>query len=154
MNEHSDITTASTGRVIFEVLRLSSRLLVAGDALVGDLGLTSARWQVLATAAFGTAPETVSGIAHNLGLTRQSVQRVTNELAGAGFVEIVENPKHKRAHLVVPTEAGRLALAAAEKRRLSWTKGLAADLKEMDVNAAEAVLVQLRKSLDQAELAK
>ena len=37
---------ALTGLVI-EVFRLNGDLLAAGDALVGDLGLTSARWQVL-----------------------------------------------------------------------------------------------------------
>ena len=31
---------------IFELLRLNSRILTAGDRLVSSLGLTSARWQV------------------------------------------------------------------------------------------------------------
>ncbi|MDH3233798.1 MAG: MarR family transcriptional regulator, partial [Alphaproteobacteria bacterium] len=33
--------------LILETFRLNGRLLAAGDRLVGDLGLTSARWQVL-----------------------------------------------------------------------------------------------------------
>ena len=32
---------------IIDVFRLNGALLVSGDALVGDLGLTSALWQVL-----------------------------------------------------------------------------------------------------------
>lgn len=148
MKKTNDKLATITGRIIFEVLRLSSRLLSAGDSLVSDLGLTSARWQVLATAAFEPTPKTVSGIAHELGLARQSVQRVTNELAKAGLVKLAENPGHKRARLVVPTPAGHTALAAAEVRRIPWTQGLAAALKETDATATEAVLVQLRKALD------
>ena len=33
--------------LIVEVFRLNGCLLEAGDSLVGDVGLTSARWQVL-----------------------------------------------------------------------------------------------------------
>ena len=34
-------------QLILDVFRLNGRLLIAGDRLVGELGLTSARWQVL-----------------------------------------------------------------------------------------------------------
>ena len=33
--------------LILETFRLNGQLLAAGDALVSDVGLTSARWQVL-----------------------------------------------------------------------------------------------------------
>ncbi len=46
-------------------------LLAAGDALVGDLGLTSARVQVLAPIALSPVPLPVAHIARNMGLTRQ-----------------------------------------------------------------------------------
>ena len=34
-------------RLVLELFRLNGRLLAAGDAMTRDLGLTSARWQVL-----------------------------------------------------------------------------------------------------------
>lgn len=135
------------GRVIFEILRLGSRLHMAGDVLVSDLGLTGARWQVLATAAFGD-PRTVSAIARSLGLTRQSVQRVVNELEAARFVRLAANPAHKRARLVLVTKEGRVALARAEERRIPWTESLAAALAGADLTAAEEALVGLREALD------
>ena len=149
--QDDEAATHRTGRVIFEVLRLNGRLLSAGDALVGDLGLTSARWQVLAAADFGETPETVSGIANILGLARQSVQRVANELFAAGLIAFADNPGHKRARLVALTSAGRAALASADVRRLAWTRGLAAAIDAGDAAKAEAVLVKLRHALDRQE---
>ncbi|WP_375691999.1 MarR family winged helix-turn-helix transcriptional regulator [Pseudooceanicola sp. LIPI14-2-Ac024] len=143
-----DATTDTTGRLIFEVLRLGGRLAAAGDALVGDLGLSSARWQVLSTAAFGPDRLTVSGIARSLGQARQSVQRVVNELEAAGFVAMQDNPAHQRARLVTPTDGGRKVLAEAEARRIDWTASIAQALADTDVAAAEAALIRLRQHLD------
>src|ERR1700704_2902386 len=70
--------------LILEVFRLNGRLLVAGDRLVADLGLTSARWQVLGAVALAAAPMPVAWIARNMGLTRQAVQRIVNELIADG----------------------------------------------------------------------
>ena len=42
--------------VIIGVFRLNGALLVCGDALVADLGLTSARWQVLGAIALSPVP--------------------------------------------------------------------------------------------------
>ncbi|WP_172300392.1 MarR family winged helix-turn-helix transcriptional regulator [Pseudoruegeria sp. HB172150] len=141
---------AATGRVIFEILRLSGRLAAAGDALVGDIGLTSARWQVLATADFAKRSPTVSDIARRLGLARQSVQRLVNELAADGFVRLEDNPAHKRAKLVVVTESGKDILQQAEARRAPWTEGLADPLRHLDIAAAESVLAGLRQALDKS----
>jgi DNA-binding MarR family transcriptional regulator len=139
---------AALGRVIFEILRLGSRLHMAGDALVSDVGLTSARWQILATAAFREKPQTVSGIARILGMARQSVQRVANELEAAGFIRLAVNPAHKRARLVIVTKEGHSALAAAEERRIPWTESLAAMLGGTNLAAAEEALAKLRDALD------
>ncbi len=53
---------AWTGLVI-EVFRMNGDLLAAGDALVGDLGLTSARWQVLGAIALFARAAAVAHIA-------------------------------------------------------------------------------------------
>ncbi|KMO09704.1 MarR family transcriptional regulator, partial [Methylobacterium indicum] len=82
------------------MFRLNGDLLTAGDALVDDLGLTSARWQVLGAVALSPVPLPVAHIARNMGLTRQAVQRVVDDLHEVGFVRIDPNPHHRRAHLV------------------------------------------------------
>lgn len=143
MNDWTEQARA-TGRLIFEVLRLNNMLMLEAEALISDLGLTPARWQVLGTVSFLKDPETVAGLARRLGLARQSVQRVVSDMVEAGLVTLADNPAHKRAKLVVLTEQGRTAVAAAEARRRPWTAGLASGLEGLDIAAAEAVLRALR----------
>ena len=153
MAEKTTETAAATGRLIYEILRLGGRLVQAGDSLVGDLGLTSARWQVLTAAAIHDKPQTVSEIARYLGLSRQSVQRVVNELEQAGFVSLAANPSHKRARLVVVEAKGNSALRMAEARRVPWTENLASSLRGGDIAAAEEMLAKLRRALDAQSVA-
>src|SRR4028118_524950 len=93
--------------LVLETFRLNGRLLTAGDTLVGDLGLTSARWQVLGAVAMSPVPLPVSHIARNMGLTRQTVQRTANELEAQGLIRFAPNPHHQRAQLVLPSGNGR-----------------------------------------------
>src|SRR6516225_7846228 len=90
--------------LILDVFRLNGALLASGDALVGDLGLTSARWQVLGAIALSPVPLPVAHLARNMGLTRQAVQRSVDEMRDDGLVGLDPNPHHKRAMLVAMTE--------------------------------------------------
>lgn len=146
--------TETLGAMIFEVLRCAAALTGAGDALMRPLGLTGARWQVLATAAHFRAPQSVSDLARHLSQARQSVQRVADDLARAGLVEFADNPAHARARLVVPTPAGRALLRQAEEVRQPWTAALAAGHQDEALRTATAVLRQLRAALDEAEGAR
>src|SRR3954466_13156028 len=99
--------------LILETFRLNGRLLAAGDALVSDLGLTSARWQVVGAIAISPVPLPVAHIARNMGLTRQTVQKLANDLERDGLVRFAPNPHHQRAQLVILTENGDAAYTAA-----------------------------------------
>src|SRR5215831_8712719 len=104
---------AAATELIIEIFRLNGRLLEAGDDLVRDVGLTSARWQVLGAIAASAVPLPVSHIARNMGLTRQAVQRLANDLGGAGLVRFAPTPHHGRAKLRVMTESGARAFKPA-----------------------------------------
>src|ERR1700730_7162077 len=110
--------------LIVETLRLNGRLLASGDALVADVGLTSARWQVLGAMALSPVPLPVAHIARNMGLARQTVQRLANDLEREGFVRFAANPHHQRAKLVLLTARGQSAYAAAMERQKPWAKCL------------------------------
>lgn len=102
--------------------RLNNALLTKRDNLVRDLGLTSARWQVL-EAAQGDAPgATASGVARQLGLSRQGVQRIINDLEQLGMLRTHQNPHDKRGHLIALTEQGIAALFEAGRRQSDWSK--------------------------------
>src|SRR5689334_21483854 len=140
-----DMTRAATTELILETFRLNGRLLAAGDALVRDLGLTSARWQVLGAVAMSRVPLPVSHTARNMGLSRQGVQRVADELEARGIVRFAPNPHHRRARLVLLTERGRALYEAAAERQGPWAAALSDGLP---VEAATGLLRALRDRLE------
>jgi len=137
-------SSAQLTDLILEIFRANGRLLAAGDELVADLGLTSARWQVLGAVALAPESLPVAQMARDMGLTRQAVQRIANDLEAAGLLRFEENPRHQRAQLVLLTPAGRKAFDAAMARQLPWAKNLGAPLKSDDVETALTVLRTIR----------
>jgi DNA-binding MarR family transcriptional regulator len=134
--------------LVLETFRLNGRLLASGDALVADLGLTSARWQVLGAVALSPAPLSVAQIARNMGLTRQAVQRLANEMEADGLLRFAPNPHHQRAKLVLLTSAGKSAFAAAMKRQDAWASALGAGLGIRAIAAVAATLRTIRQRLE------
>jgi len=134
--------------LVLETFRLNGRLLTSGDALVADLGLTSARWQVLGAVALSSVPLSVAQIARNMGLTRQAVQRLANEMQADGLVRFAPNPHHQRAKLVLLTAAGKTAFAAAMKRQAAWAVALGKGFGVRDIAAAAATLRTIRQRLE------
>jgi DNA-binding MarR family transcriptional regulator len=141
---------AALTSLILEVFRLNGALISAGDNLVADLGLTSARWQVLGAIALAPAAETVARLARSMGLHRQGVQRIVNELAAEGIVVLEDNPHHRRAKLVRLTKTGEGLYRAAGQRQRLWARRLAKRLDERTINSARIVLEALREKLELA----
>ena len=135
-------------QLVLETFRLNGCLLVAGDALVADVGLTSARWQVLGAVALSPVPLPVAHVARNMGLTRQAVQRLANEMARDGLVRFGPNPHHRRARLVLLTARGEAAYAAATRRQGPWASSLADGLSIKRIEAATATLRTIRQRLE------
>ena len=113
--------------LIFATFRANGRLLRAGDALTRDLGMTSARWQVLG--AIADTPKTVSQSAREFQLTRQGVLPVVNALVSAGIVELVSNPNHRRASLVQMTGQGQDIYQDLLRRQIKWVNDISADFR-------------------------
>jgi len=144
-NAAADEVTA----LILELFRLNGRLLAAGDRLVADLGLTSARWQVLGAIALSVSPEPVARLARSMGLHRQGVQRIVNELVEEGLVALKDNAHHRRARLVVLTESGSKVYAAATRRQKPWAETLSKGLKARDLTCTRRLLAELRLRLEE-----
>jgi DNA-binding MarR family transcriptional regulator len=133
--------------LILDVFRLNGALLASGDTLVKDIGLTSARWQVLGAIALSPVPLPVAHIANNMGLTRQAVQRSVDEMLSNGLVRLEPNPHHKRAMLVTLTERGTSAFRAASERQEHWADALAVGLSPKDLEAASVLTRELQRRL-------
>jgi DNA-binding MarR family transcriptional regulator len=120
--------------VALETFRLNGALIALGDAVVAPLGLTSARWQVMGAIAEANGGLPVSGLARNMGLVRQSVQRLADELTAAGLVTFAPNPHHRRAKLVQLTRRGSELF---DEANALWLPIADALLAGMDPGAAE-----------------
>ena len=130
--EHTQAGQTLTG-LILAIFRLNGRLLLSGDRLVAGLDLTSARWQVLGAIALAEQPQPVAWLARNMGLNRQGVQRIVNEMRDDSLLEIQPNPHHRRAHLVVLTKQGKEAFEAATRLQAPWVNRLAEGVSLKDI---------------------
>ncbi|AWN35869.1 MarR family transcriptional regulator [Methylobacterium radiodurans] len=133
--------------LVVDVFRLNGDLIEGGDALVQDLGLTSARWQVLGAVALSPVPLPVAHIARNMGLARQSVQRIVDDMRDDGLVRTEPNPHHRRAPLVAMTPRGEAAYDQAMARKDLWADVLTEGLSSEDIEAACTVLRTLQQRI-------
>ncbi len=134
--------------LVLELFRLNNRLLAAGDRLVADLGLTSARWHVLGTIVAADRPQPVAWLARDMEGNRQNVQRIVNDLMNDGLVEFQPNPHHRRAQLVVLTDAGKRAFDAAMRLQTPWFNQLSERLSVADIKITHSVITTVRQRLE------
>ncbi|MGA7217654.1 MAG: MarR family transcriptional regulator [Candidatus Sulfotelmatobacter sp.] len=123
-------------------------MLTAGDRLVADLGLTSARWQILGTIAAAHRPQSVAWLARDMEANRQNVQRIVNDLAGDGLVAFQPNPHHRRAQLIALTDRGRQKLDTAMRLQAPWINRLAEGLSVEDIKTTHRVILAIRRRLE------
>lgn len=138
----------ATTELILRIFRANGRLLLAGDQLVAPLGLTSARWQLLGSIAAAEPSQPVAGLARMMGVTRQAVQRITNDLEREGVIAFHPNPHHKRAQLVALTARGRELFEASMALQQPWAAGLAHGMTGLQVATACDALDLLLDRLD------
>jgi len=146
-SKHTPAGRATTD-VVLDLFRLNNRLLTAGDRLVAELGLTSARWQVLGTIVARGQSLPVAWLAREMGANRQNVQRIVNDLEKEGLVEYQPNPHHRRAQLVVLTKAGRKAFDDAMRLQTPWINKLTEGLRLTDIETTHKVITTLRRRLE------
>ena len=120
--------------------RLHGQLVTIGEVLAQPSGITGASWQVLA--AVLRTPLPVADIAREIGVTRQSVQRVADRLVAQGLAEYRPNPRHRRAKLLSPTPAGRDAIRRIGPNHADFAAKLA---DELGVAAMEDTLAAVRR---------
>jgi len=137
--------------LVLEVFRLNGELLAEGDALVADIGLTSARWQVLGAVALSPTPLPISHLARRMGLARQSVQRIANELETKGYVRFAPNPHHERAKLVLLSDKGRNSYNAAMRRWKPFAGSLGKGFGKNTIVAASELLRSIRERLENSQ---
>ncbi len=127
--------------VVMRTFRLYGAFLEAAETMTKPVGLTAAWWQVLG--AVLREPLSVSGIAREMGLARQSVQRITDLLVDKGLAEYLPNPAHRRAKLVRPTEEGYAAVARLREAQHEWADRVSAQVSLEDLRTTLSTMTAL-----------
>jgi len=134
--------------LVLEVFRLNGELLDAGNRITKPFGLTSARWQILGAIDQEGQSLTVSQIARRMGLARQGVQRIINDLQKQGLVSSSRNIDHKRAPLFSLSSNGERIIAEINAAQAIWINNLSGGLSSREITRSLELLQAVRKQLE------
>jgi DNA-binding MarR family transcriptional regulator len=142
-DSHSDLAL-----LIDALARLQGRLRAAFASAREGSGLSDMEHTVLVAVVEARTAPTVPQIGRSLGHPRQVIQRAANQLVEARLIIAQPNPEHKRASLLVPTEAGRALQATANGRAEQIAAGLMFNLDPEQIQQATALLAIIRTGIE------
>lgn len=148
MNDISSAFAHPANILTLETFRLNGALIALGDAVAAPVGLTSARWQVMGAIAEAQGALPVSSLARNMGLVRQSVQRIVDELTALGLLQLAPNPHHRRAKLVQLTDRGEMLFKEVNARWRPIADALLAGIGPDEAERGAAFLRLLRDRVE------
>ncbi|MFH0522177.1 MarR family winged helix-turn-helix transcriptional regulator [Streptomyces sp. M41] len=138
-----------TALLIADVLEAAGALRRLGDQTAAAEGLTQARWQVLSVVS--EEPLTIPQAARRLGVSRQNIQRVANDLASLGLAAYTANPDHRGSPLLTLTPRGEESLARLNDRATTLHRALFAAIPVEEIRATRDSLRRLLTELDRHE---
>ncbi len=137
------------GEFTLAIFKLNGQMLAAGDKLAEPAGITVAWWQVLG--AVLQQPLTAPGIARQMGITRQAVQRIANRLIAEDLLQALPNPAHKRSPLLAPTAEGRSAIARIQPGQAAYSSRLIEAFGRLEFQALISELDRMSTTVDEIE---
>lgn len=135
--------------LIAECYMLHGRLSGLFAAIKDSAGLSGVEAMTLYATVDSQQPVTVPQIGRSLGHARQVIQRAAHELEQRGLVETRDNPGHKRAAFLVPTDAGRKVKAGFEAAGNDVAKTLVGGMDVATIRATHAGLNKLRRNVEE-----
>jgi DNA-binding MarR family transcriptional regulator len=137
--------------LVDEVGRLRGRFSSAFDPVRQECGCSDLEMMVLSAVAGAASPPIVPQIGRSLGHPRQVIQRIADDLERRGLIRFADNPDHKRARLLMPTETGKSLKIKADEDGLRISDKLASALDEARLAALVSGLRAVRAQIE-AEL--
>ncbi len=146
---HHQKTPASNALtdLIRTVIRMNATVQKSGTRLMRGTGITNARWQLLSELFALDRRVTVSELARHMGLTRQAIQRLADDMASDGLVEFVKNPGDARAMHLLLTEIGKATYHEAQECEWQWTNAIAADFDAAQIASAVVLLEAITQKM-------
>ncbi len=138
-------SAAALAALIEEAALLFRRLGAAKREIHGQGVPSGERRKVLKELA-RAGPRTVPQLAREWSVTRQHVQALVNRLTEQGYVELIDNPAHKRSHLVRLTPAGKEQVDEMNRREARLLSGLRTGVSEAETRSAAAVVRAVREA--------
>lgn len=135
--------------LILGTFKFNGVLIEAGNRITEPFGLTSARWQVMGAINIEGRAITVAQIARRMGLSRQGVQRIVNDLVSLGMIEAAKNLDHKRAPLISLTKNGAKVMIQIDKAQIAWVNELSDGLSERQIKQAIKLVQKLCERLEE-----
>jgi DNA-binding MarR family transcriptional regulator len=133
--------------LVADIYEAAGLLRRSGEATAGAEGQTQARWQLLSVVS--ESPLSVAQAARRLGITRQGVQRVANDLVREDLAVFRSNPDHRSSPLLALTPAGQETLKRITTRAAEVHESLTAEIPQSEITAARALLHRLMDQMRQ-----
>ncbi|WP_119299874.1 MarR family winged helix-turn-helix transcriptional regulator [Dongia deserti] len=133
--------------LVARVFQAAGEMRRAGEAIAAQVGQTQARWQLMSVVSEGHW--TVPDAARELGVTRQGVQRIADELVADGLAQYVSNPRHQRSPFLQLTPRGHETLAKITAVARRSNQKMARLLTAEQLDATRDVLHRIIASLQE-----
>jgi DNA-binding MarR family transcriptional regulator len=117
-----------------------------GDTANAPFGQSSARWRVMFNIAQGNG--SVSEIARATDYTRQSIQRLADNLVAEGLATYTRDPDDRRRQIITLTSKGKKLLDEMESDFDRWSGRLVKQLGKENVSQMIEHLDALKRILD------
>ncbi len=135
--------------LVADIYEATGALRKSGEAVARTEGQTQARWQVLSVVS--DERMSVARVARRLGVSRQGVQRIANNLVDDGLAQWVPNPDHRASPLLTLTASGRRALAGITERAALAQRAVIGDISAADIATVRRVLRHLTTAVRQPQ---
>lgn len=132
--------------LVIEITRAFFLLRAAGSGVGAVNRWGGGRWGLMRALA-EDGPQTVPQLARARPVARQRIQKIVDELAAEGLVELRDNPAHRRSRLVALTPAGAAVCADIGRHVEDSVGALLADLRPREIRSAVRTLRVLREGL-------
>ena len=131
---------------IIATFRLNGRLMDIAQRLAHAGDLTATEWRVLGGVL--DEPHSVAEIGRLMGMTRQGVQRVADQLVDRGLAEYRPNPAHRRAKLLACTQAGYWAIRQIALVQRPWADRIAANIGATELQQTLTTIRRILATLE------
>ncbi|MFF6984661.1 MarR family winged helix-turn-helix transcriptional regulator [Streptomyces sp. NPDC008343] len=145
----SAIMSDEMALLVADIYEAAGALRRLGERTAQADGLTQARWQVLSVVSAGAL--TVPQAARRLGVSRQNVQRVANDLVALRAAVYLPNPDHRSSPLLSLTDKGQQVLRSINARALAVHTRMLESFTEAEVKSTRHLLRCLLEELDRQE---